>query len=170
MANLLKPTAGAINAWTSCGFTASDFNSIASGTTVFSDAAITNTSNLDMYANVSFSIEVGGTTAAGAILMLFVLPLNRDGTTYGDGRGVGDANLVGAFPGFAYMAGVAPVRVGVTSGNAVTGYFMGRGPGGLIELPRHNFLFAVGNGLGVAADSTANAAFDYQTTLLNLNG
>jgi hypothetical protein len=164
MTNLLTLAAGGIASWTAVSFGASAFNSLASGSSVISSAPIANGTNLDPFADISFSMAVGGTTVTGSNLSLFLLPLNQDGTTYGDGRTASSGALSGVFPAFSYLAAVAGVQVGVTSGNVVTGTFR------RVELPRTDFLVGIGNGLTVALAASPAATIKIQTSRLNLNG
>lgn len=91
--------------WTDC-FSTATLNSIASGNAILSDLQIDNSTALDMFCDVSGAFA-SITTVAPAYIGLYFYPLNKDGTTYGDGRfgssaaGPPPGNyLVGAF-GFA---------------------------------------------------------------------
>jgi hypothetical protein len=164
MASLLTLAAGGISSWTAISFGASAFNSLAANSSVVASAAVANATNLDPFADISFVMTVGGTTVVGSSLSLFLLPLNQDGTTYGDGRTTSSGALSGVFPAGSYLAAVAGVQVGVTSGNTVVGTFR------RVELPRADFLVAVGNGLTVALAASPAVTVKIQTTRLNLNG
>lgn len=146
-------------AFSSAGFTAADFNSLANGSFVLASTAIDNSGNLDLEAEFSGQFEVGGTTTAAHYLLLWLLPRNRDGSTYGDGTGNG-SNL----PGSQYLVASGGVKVGVTSGNAV--FFTFR----RIWLPRGLFKWGLSQHLGAALDSTAAAQAEFLTTNINLNG
>lgn len=159
MADIAKLAFGATSTtWTSAGFTASDFNSLAVGSVVVAATAIANSTGLDLEAEVSFSFEVGATTAATSRFDLYILPLNRDGSTYGDGVATGTT-----LPAPTYWVTPCLVRTGVTSGNAVVGTFP------RVLLTSANFKFAIAN-QAVALDSTAAAAVEYRTVNRNLNG
>jgi hypothetical protein len=145
--------------WTSAGFTATDFNSRANGSVVVATTTLDNDSGLDLEAEVSFSFEVGGTTTAASRFDLYILPLNRDGTTLGDGVATG-----ATLPAGTYWVASCLVRTGVTSGNAVVGTFP------RVPLPAADFRFAIANVTGAALDSTAAAAVEYRTVNRNLNG
>lgn len=145
--------------WTDAGFTASDFNSRANGSVVVAATALDNDSALDLGAEVSFSFEVGGTTTTASRFDLYILPLNQDGTTYGDGQSTGTT-----VPALTYLAGTCYVRTGVTATNAVVGTFPA------VALPAADFKFAIVNNAGAALDSTAAAAVKYRTVNLNLAG
>jgi hypothetical protein len=164
MANLHKLAAGAISSWSTISFASGAFNSLAAGSSVISSAAIANGTNLDPFADISFALTLGGTTVVGSTLSLFLLPLNQDGTTYGDGRTASSGALSGAFPAGSYLATVAGVQVGVPSGNTITGTFR------RVELPRADFLVCIGNGLTVALAAAASPVFKVQSTVFNLNG
>lgn len=157
MANLTKWSIDA--AWTAVSFTATQVNSLASGSCVVSSAAITNNTLLDMYYDFSFVVTVGGTTTASSYLTLYVLPLNQDGTTYGDGVASG-----ATLPVASYLASQVYVKSGVASGSTIAGTF----PGPLIIRPT-SFKIAIGNQLGVALNATASLTMKYQTYLENLN-
>lgn len=145
--------------WTAATFTAGDLNSLASGGGALSTAAITNGTALDQMADVSFVVTVGGTTVASSSITIFLLPLNQDGSTYGDGY----ASSSSTQPASGYYAGWVAVKAGVTSGNTVTGTVP------FINLPPGDFKLAVGNTLGVALSSTAALTLKYRSYNTNLN-
>lgn len=142
----------------SAGFTGTDFASLATGSVVVATSAIANSSPLDLYADVSFVITVGGTTVVNSRFDLYLLPLNQDGTTYGDGVATG-----ASLPAAGYQVSSIGVKVGVTTGNSVTGTFRG------IVMPPGNFKFAIGNQAGVSMNATPAATFSYRTYNENLN-
>lgn len=146
-------------AFASAGFTAADFNNLANGSFVLASTAIDNSTNLDIWAEFSGQFEVGGTTTAAHYLLLWLLPRNRDATTYGDGTPNG-TNL----PGAQYQVASGGVRVGITSGNAV--FFTFRP----ILLPRGLFKWGLSQHLGAALDATAAMQGEFLTTNINLNG
>ena len=160
MASIAKLAYGATTStWTDAGFTASDFNSRADGSGVVATTALDNDSGLDLEAEVSFTMEVGGTTTVNSRFDLYILPLNQDGTTYGDGAVTGTT-----LPAASYMASTCLVRTGITSGNAVTGTFP------RVPLPAADFKFAIGQRTGAALDATSAATVKYRTVNRNLNG
>ena len=59
MANIIKLSAG--QGWTSAGFTAANFNSLANGSFVVGTSTIDNSTNLDLEAEFSGQWTVGGT-------------------------------------------------------------------------------------------------------------
>lgn len=158
-ANVQKQIAGGVSAYSTMGFTASDFNSRANGAVVVATSTTTNASNLDLEAQVSGSVVVGGTTSVGSVLQILVLEQNRDGSTYGGGIATSDTN-----PPAHLVRTSINVKNGVTSGNAVTF------ESNWFPLPIAVFKFAVLNNLGSALNATASATFEFRTRNYNLNG
>lgn len=144
--------------WTTAGFTAANFNSLANGSVVVASTALVNGTNLDLYADVSFVTTVGGTTTASSYYALYLLPLNQDGTTYGDNVANGSAA-----PAAGYQVSAVGVLSGVASGSTVVGTFRG------IVLPPGSYKFAIVNNLGIALSATAAATVNYRTYNENLN-
>jgi hypothetical protein len=144
--------------WTTAGFTAANFNSLANGSVVVASTALVNGTNLDLYADVSFVLTVGGTTTTSSYFALYLLPLNQDGTTYGDNTANGATP-----PSTSYQVASAGVLSGVASGSTVVGMFRG------ILLPPGSYKFAITNNLGVALNATASATVNYRTYNENLN-
>jgi len=159
MASTTKLVAGGTSSYSSCGFTATDFNSLANGSVVVADTEQANGTNLDVLAEVSFIATVGGTTTAGGYFALWLLPENRDTTTYGDA--VADGSTL---PGANYLVAICSIKSGITSGNTVVGTFP------RFLLPRGDFKFALSNHCGVALNATASVTCEYRTTNFNLNG
>lgn len=145
--------------WTAVSFTAGDLNSLANGGCAVSTAAITNSTALDIYADVSAIVTVGGTTTGTSILSLYVLPLQQDGTTYGDGA----ASSSSVQPVATYLAAASLVKSGVASGSTVSAMWR------QIVLPPGDFVFALGNSLGVALNATAALTMKLRTFDENLN-
>lgn len=165
MADLLKLAAGSLGSgltWASAGFTAADFNSLTSGSSVVATTALQNGSPLDLQIDVSFVFTVGGTTTALSLLHCYLLPLNQDGSTYGEGLSTG-ANS-GVLPAIGYHVGQVAPKVGVTSTNTITGMFRE------ITLPPGDFRLAIGSGLIIALHSAAAAAVQMRAYVRNLNG
>lgn len=159
MADLAKLAAGTLYGltFTNCGFTLTDFNSRANNGFVLGTTTQTNATSLDLEAIVSFEFKVGGTSIAGACVLIFLMPLNRDGSTFGDATATGSALPNG------YLWDVVPVPVGITSGNLVRGTSRAR------RLPFRDFRWGIGNGTGVALHSTADAQVQAISGVLNLN-
>lgn len=145
--------------WTSVPFTAGDLNSLASGGCAVATASVSNGTALDIYADVSVIVTVGGTTTATSFLTLYVLPLQQDGTTYGDGS----TSSSSVQPVATYLVGSALVKSGVTSGSTVSAMFR------QIVLPPGSFGVALGNNLGVALNATAALTMKIRTYNENLN-
>ena len=150
-----------VGAFATGGFTATNFNSLASGSGVLAATATANSTASEVHerANVSFSFVVGGTTVAASYLSFYALPLNQDGTTYGDGYAGGASS-----PASTYFLASVPVLAGVLSGAAVTG---STDP---VTIPAGNFKLAVVNNLGVALNAAAAAAVQIQFVDINNNG
>ncbi len=70
--------------WTDA-FTGSTLNSIASGNAILSDLSITNGTALDLFADLSINLASAAFVAPN-FLGVYLYPLNKDGSTYGDGR------------------------------------------------------------------------------------
>lgn len=142
-----------VGSWTDAGFTAANFNSLADGSGVLAATAISNSTTNAVHerADVSFSLVVGGTTTVASYFAIYALPLNQDGTTYGDGyaSGAGD-------PETCYYLGSVGVKSGIASGSAVTGTLE------LAGLPAGDFKVVLVNHLGVALNSAAAAVVKYQ--------
>lgn len=145
--------------YSTAGFTASNFNSLANGSCVVAASAIANGTALDLFADVSFVLTVGGTTLSTSYLTLYILPLNRDGTTFGDNAATGSTPPVGS-----YIAASLAVPAGVASGSTIVGTFRN------IVLPPRNFKFALANNLGVALNAAAAAVVEYSPFSEDLNG
>jgi hypothetical protein len=146
-------------AFTTVTFTAGDLNSLASGGAAVATSVITNGTALDLYADVSLIVTVGGTTTNAGFLTLFLLPLQQDGTTYGDAA----VSSTTVQPAGTYLTGTAFVKVGVASGSTVSAMFRG------IVLPPGDFKFALGNSLGVTLNATAALTMKYRSYNENLN-
>ena len=158
MANLIKLNTP--SAWTSISFTAGDLNSLASGGGALGSTVISNSSGLDLYVDVSLIVTVGGTTVAASYLSLFLLPLQQDGSTYGDGY----ASSSSSQPVLSYLGQTCNVKVGVTSGNTVQAMFQ------QMPMVPGDYKVALGNNLSVALNSTASLTLKYRTYSLNGNG
>lgn len=147
-------------AWSSSSFTATDFNSLAAGSSVFS-AAITNTSN-DVFADLSLKVKVNGTTGAGDRFDIYLLPVLQNGTIYGDNSAAGATPPVGS-----YYVGAMIIPSGITTGNFVYGRYRG------IVLPPNNsdtFKLVIVNKLTPALNAAAAAEVYIEFYNENLNG
>lgn len=141
----------------SAGFTASCFNSLANGSGCVT-SQIDNSTALDLYTDLSFVLTVGGTTTAGSYFTLYLLPLNQDGTTFGDNTGSG-----GTAPQSTYAVGSVLVKSGITTGNTVVGSVRG------VLLPPGKFILGLWNNTGIALNAAAAATVSYRTYNENLN-
>lgn len=172
MANLAKYALGAIGgangygtASTGAGFSSGDiafFNSLANGSCVVGSTAVANGTNLDLYGRVAVSIKHSATSVAGGNLLIYLLPLNGDGTTYGDGTPSGAAQAT--VPGPGYYKGVISTRPGIAAGTALTGTserFM---------LPEVDFKLVLVNNMGAALGSAAAVSVWFKSSTENLNG
>jgi hypothetical protein len=147
-------TAGATAAtYTSLAFTAGDLNSLANTGGALSTGTIVNGTNGDQFIDISFVVAVGGTTTSSSTIMVYLLPLNQDGSTYGDGY----ASSSSTQPAIGYQVGYINAKIGVTSTNTITGTVS------FGNLGLHTYKVAFGNNLGVALYSTAALTLEYLT-------
>lgn len=141
---------GAGLTWTDA-FTASTLNSIVNNNAILSDLQIDNSTALDMFADVSMnfgSISLLSPGYAG----LYLYPLNKDGTTYGDGRF--GTSAVGP-PASCYWVGnvIVPIGASAASEGTVRG----------IVLPPGKFKFVIHNQLGSTLAGSAGNTCQYRT-------
>lgn len=147
---IIQLVAGAQSAY-AAAFAAADVNSLASGSFALSTTIIAQSTNLDLWAQLSVSLT-GTTAATGAPdFSIYVMPLNGDGTTYGDGTASGTVN-----PGYTYLVGKISVPNSKTSVALVGSLFP-------IYLPRANFKFGIVNNTGNALSASGNSVW-YNTT------
>jgi hypothetical protein len=123
--------------------------SIVNGNAIMSDLNIDNSAALDLFAD--FSMNLGSVAVvAPNYIGVYLYPLNRDGTSYGDGRfGTSAAGP----PASGYWVG----NIIVPTGTAAN---MGTVRG--IILPPGQFKFVIYNQLGVTMAGSANTA-QYRT-------
>lgn len=135
--------------WTDA-FTGSTLNSIASGNAILSDVVIANGGSLlDVFCDISIALASAaftGTPYTG----IYLYPLNKDGSTYGDGRF--GTSAAGPPPG-NYLVGTIGL---VAATQTQTGSFTG------IILPPGSFKFVAYNAGGVALASSGNT-IQYRT-------
>lgn len=145
--------------WTAAGFTATDFDSLAAGSGVVAATAIANNTPLDIYADVSFALTAASAPTVASFLSLYLLPLNQDGSTYGDGLAAGVSAVA---PPAGYQVGA----IGLRANTAMTGTFRG------IVMPPGAFKFALWNNLvAIAFANMAGAGVvKYRSFVENLNG
>jgi hypothetical protein len=143
-------------AWTAVTFTASNLNSLPSGGGALSTGVIANGTNLDQFADFSFAVTVGtGGSGAGGFVTLYLLPLNQDGTTYGDGYVTNNS----AQPSAGYAIG----SIGVSTGTAATGMIQ------FVNLPPGSFKLVFGNNVQNTLSATASLTLSYRSYNVNLN-
>lgn len=145
-------------AYSAISFTAGDLNSLASGGGALGSTVIANSTNLDLFMDLSFVVTVGGTTTPNSVIQIYLLPLNQDGSTYGDGYASG-----ATLPAIGYQAGFINVKSGVTSASTVTGTIIGA------QLAPGDYKVVFANMLGVALNATASLTCKYRTYNYNLN-
>jgi hypothetical protein len=132
-----------------------EINSLAAGSTAISTVVISNTTNLNTDGWISWSIS-GTATAGTSYLTFYLLPLNEDGTTYGDNIASGTAT-----PDAQYSVGTAQVQP-PASGNIVGSLYIG-------SIPPTSFKLAVYNGTGNAFASSGSA-ISFASNAINLAG
>lgn len=143
-------TTGSGLTWADC-FSTATLNSIVNGNAILSDLQIDNSTNLDMFCDVSGAFGAI-TTVAPSYVGIYLYPLNKDGTTYGDGRfGTSAAGP----PISSYFVG--SIQVPVLTTTAFEGMVRG------IIMPPGKFKFVAYNQAGNTwAGSSANT-LQYRT-------
>ena len=136
--------------WANAYTAASTFDSIANGNAIISDLQLDNSTNLDIYCDVSIALG-SVTVAAPNYVGLYLYPLNADGTTYGDGRFSSSAAGPPANP---YWVGNFVVPTGA---NANEGTVRG------IIMPPGKFKFLIYNQLGVTMGGSGGNTIKYRT-------
>src|ERR1039458_8319634 len=129
-------------------FSTATLNSIVSGNAILSDVVIANQTALDVYADVSIALASAAFAGAGACIGVSLYPLNKDASTYGDGK----YGTSAAGPA-AYLVGTIPL---VAATQAQEGTLLG------IVLPPGTFKFVLTNSGGVALASSGNTC-QYRT-------
>lgn len=130
-------------------FSTATLNSIASGNAILSDLQIDNSSAFDVFADLSIALASAAFVAPNYI-GVYLYPLNKDGTTYGDGRFGSSAS--GPPPGNYLVGSIGIVAATQVQEGAVTG----------ILIPPGKFKFVLYNGGGVALASSGNTC-QYRT-------
>lgn len=133
----------------------SEINSLAAGSTAIGSVVIDNTTALYTDGYISWSLSAT-TTAGTSYLGFYLLPLNEDGTTYGDSTATGTA-----VPDSQYFVGNARVQP-PASGNVVGSLYIG-------NIPATKFKLAVTNGTGNALGATAGT-ISFASNAINLAG
>lgn len=136
--------------WTDA-FSAATLNSIVNGNAILSDLAISNQTPLDIFADLS--IALGSITkAAPNYLGIYLYPLNKDGSTYGDGR---FGSSAAGPPPSAYAKGI--IQLGATGAGASSGILTG------ILLPPGTFKFLIYNQAGATLAGASGNTAQYRT-------
>lgn len=130
-------------------FSTATLNSIASGNAILSDVAIVNGTPLDMFADISIALASAAFVAPNYI-GVYLYPLNKDGSTYGDGR---FGSAAAGPPGANYFIGTIAL---VAATQAQEGTLLG------ILIPPGTFKFVLYNQGGVALASSGNTC-QYRT-------
>jgi hypothetical protein len=148
--------------WTTA-INSADLASMPTGSTVVSSVAdITNQTAQDMFMDVSISLVIASSTiVAGANIAFWLMPLNQDGTTYGDGqftngtqKAATPANTQNILPSIGLIAAASQT----TLVGAVTG----------IQIPPGSFRLACQNNSGFTLTSGTQTV-KYRTYNINLN-
>lgn len=126
-----------------------EINSMASANSVLSSVSITNGTALDIFAD--FSVTAGGTitSAAPNYFGLYLMPLNQDGTVYGDG--INTTTPAAYVPPATYWVGNIMVRA------AASTIVQGTLP--RIILPPGTFSFVAYNGCGATFHATMTCKY-----------
>lgn len=137
--------------WTTM-VTASVLNSIVNGNAIISDTNIDNSSVLDIFADVSMNLGSITSGAGTPYIGLYLYPLNKDGTTYGDGR---FGSSAAGPPPSQYSIGSIPLVASVTQ--AQEGIVRG------IALPPGQFKFLFYNLSGATLAGAGGNTAQYRT-------
>jgi hypothetical protein len=151
-----KLIAGATSAYTSLMTT--ELNALAAGSAIAGTTTVANGTDLDLYAEFSFTSGATITGSATPYLSLFIYPLNGDGSTYGDNR---FASATAAVPPSNYYRGYC----GLGIGNLIQkGTFAIPGSSAFqLPLPRGTWKPVLYNGANNALSATSNV-LTYRTT------
>lgn len=128
-----------------------EINSIVNGNAILSSISIANGTSLDIFADISIALGSIASGAGAPYIGFYLVPLNQDTSTYGDGRfGTSAAGP----PGSQYFVGAIPLIPSVTQ--AQEGSLTG------IVLPPGSFKFLAYNQAGATLAASANT-FAYRT-------
>lgn len=120
-----------------------EINSVVNGNAIISSIAIDNSSVLDVFADVSISL--GSITPTGASFIgIYLMPLNQEGSSYGDGR---FGSSAAGPPGSVYAVGNIPCN---NAAGVVTGAIL------RVPLPPGSLKFCLYNSSGVTLAASAN--------------
>lgn len=131
-------------------FSTATLNSIVNGNAILSDVSITNGTALDMFADVS--VVMGSITIASPnYIGVYLYPLNKDASTYGDGR---FGSSAAGPPGSNYYVGSIVMPTGAAASEGMV-----RG----ILLPPGTFKFVLYNQLGATWAGSSGNTCQYRT-------
>ena len=156
VATWLNPLGTSPSSWTAAFGT--EINSLAAGSVAVSSVIISNTTNLYTDAWISVALGAVATGTGAPNLAFYVLPLNQDGTTYGDGTVSGTV-----LPGAGYSVGAITWAPSLASAAQTGQMKIG------IEIPPNSFKLAVVNNIGNALAASGNT-IAIATDAINLNG
>jgi hypothetical protein len=140
-----KYVAGTIGlTWATAGFS-TELNSLASGNAVMAASALDNSSNLDLFFDLSISLGSVTSGANAPYIGIYLYPLNQDGTSYGDGK---FGSAAAGPPAATYFVGTIIVPASTTA--VMTGMIQG------IPMPPASFKLVLYNGAGVAMAASSN--------------
>ena len=135
-------------------FTSTTLNSLGAGNAIISDLLISNNTPLDMFADISISLG-SAAFVAPAQVALYIYPLNRDGTTFGDGRYFPSGVPTAAAGPPAFHNYACTIQL-VAATQAQVGTFTG------LQLPPRPFRFVMYNPNTVGFAASGNSC-QYQT-------
>lgn len=130
-------------------FSTATLNSISNSNAILSDVTISNGTPLDVFADVSIALASTNYVSPNFI-GVYLYPLNKDGTTYGDGRFASQA------------AGPPPNNYSVGSIGCVAATQAQEGSLSRVVLPPGTFKFVLFNQMGIALPATGNTC-QYRT-------
>lgn len=130
--------------WASSGFS-TEVNSVVNGNAILAASALDNSSTLDEFFDISISLGSVTPGAGAPYIGFYLVSLNQDGTTYGDGR---FGSAAAGPPASQYFIGSVPC-VASTAG-IITGIIRG------ILLPPGSFKLILYNQTGVTLAGSSN--------------
>jgi len=137
-------------AWTPLFST--ELNALASGSIAYASTAWDNSATLDEVGFLSVDLASVAPSATGPLLGIYLLPLNADGSTYGDqGSGILGTQST-TLPSFGYYYGSVKFNESTTAAvqNGSTEFDR--------DLPPGKFAVGIANLLGSALGATGNTA------------
>lgn len=135
--------------WTSAGFS-TEVNSLVNSNSCIAASQLDNSTNLDMFCDLSISLGSITTGAGAPFIGMYLYPLNQDGTTYGD------ANIPAAAATPASMYWVGNIQTPAGHAGAITGTIRN------IVMPPGAFKFVLYNASGNTLASSTNT-IQYRT-------